>query len=421
MKKANAFLITLVCTSVCASGQTNALLSIDTCYARARQQYPLTAQSSLLEQSRDYTLSNLAIGYLPQLSIYGQATYQSDVTQLPIKLPTMDIPDPHRDQYKIYAEAVQPITDLITVSQQKQIAQVSTVVETDKLNVELYKLNERINQLFFGILLLDAQLGQISILEKDLQAGLTRTQAAIAQGIAFRSAADIISAELLRTRQRRIEISAGRKAFAKMLEKLTGIGIDDSTKLLPPSIPVAAEQNSRPELKLFESQKQVFAAQDKLIGSKTLPRLSLFLQTGYGRPGLNMLADEFDFYYIGGIRMQWNLSSFYTSNREHQIVKINQSLIDTQRQTFELNTNIQINQLQADIEKLQGIIAADNEIIALRQNIKQSYAAQLENGTSTTNDYILQVNAEDRARQDLLLHQVQLLQTQYACKNLMGY
>lgn len=403
-----------------ASPALFAQLSIDTCYALARQQYPLTAQSGLLEQSRSYTLSNLSMGYLPQLSINGQATYQSDVTQLPIKLPNVTMPDPHRDQYKIYAEAVQPITDLLTVNQQKQVVQASSAAESQKLEVELYKLNERVNQLYFGMLLLDAQLGQLAVLEKDLQVGLARTQAAIANGTALRSAADIIRAEQLRTRQRRTEITSGRRAFAQILAQFTGLEIGDSTQLMQPNIPAAAEQNNRPELRLYESQKQVFTAQEQLIGTRTLPKLSLFLQSGYGRPGLNMLADEFDFYYIGGLRMQWNLSSYYTSGRERQLVKVNQAMIDTQRQTFELNTNMQMSQLQADIAKLQENIATDNEIIALRHNITLSYAAQLENGTATATDYVTQVNAEDRARQDMLLHQVQLLQTQFACRTVMG-
>lgn len=416
MKKAFSLLFMLIFASPALFAQ----LSIDTCYARARQQYPLTAQSGLLEQSRSYTLSNLSMGYLPQLSINGQATYQSDVTQLPIKLPNVTMPDPHRDQYKIYAEAVQPITDLLTVNQQKQVVQASSAAESQKLEVELYKLNERVNQLYFGMLLLDAQLGQLAVLEKDLQVGLARTQAAIANGTALRSAADIIRAEQLRTRQRRTEITSGRRAFAQILAQFTGLEIGDSTQLMQPNIPAAAEQNNRPELRLYESQKQVFTAQEQLIGTRTLPKLSLFLQSGYGRPGLNMLADEFDFYYIGGLRMQWNLSSYYTSGRERQLVKVNQAMIDTQRQTFELNTNMQMSQLQADIAKLQENIATDNEIIALRHYITLSYAAQLENGTATATDYVTQVNAEDRARQDMLLHQVQLLQTQFACRTVMG-
>lgn len=416
MKKAFSLLFMLIFASPALFAQ----LSIDTCYALARQQYPLTAQSGLLEQSRSYTLSNLSMGYLPQLSINGQATYQSDVTQLPIKLPNVTMPDPHRDQYKIYAEAVQPITDLLTVNQQKQVVQASSAAESQKLEVELYKLNERVNQLYFGMLLLDAQLGQLAVLEKDLQVGLARTQAAIANGTALRSAADIIRAEQLRTRQRRTEITSGRRAFAQILAQFTGLEIGDSTQLMQPNIPAAAEQNNRPELRLYESQKQVFTAQEQLIGTRTLPKLSLFLQSGYGRPGLNMLADEFDFYYIGGLRMQWNLSSYYTSGRERQLVKVNQAMIDTQRQTFELNTNMQMSQLQADIAKLQENIATDNEIIALRHYITLSYAAQLENGTATATDYVTQVNAEDRARQDMLLHQVQLLQTQFACRTVMG-
>ena len=402
------------------AGQAADTIVIDTCYARARRHYPLSGQKELLEQSRSYTLANLSRGQVPQLSINGQASYQSDVTALPFSLPTMQMPEPHKDQYKLYAEAVQPITDLLTVKYQRSAVEAVSATESQKLEVELYKLNERVNQLFFGVLLIDAQMQLLDLLDADLQQGLDRTNAAIANGTSLRSNADIVRAEMLRATQRRIELHGSRTAFAGMLALLCGMEIDASAVFEMPEPPAPPTEISRPELRLMDEQKIAAAAQDKLITAKTLPRLSLFAQSGYGRPALNMLSSDFDFYYIGGLRMQWNISSYYTSGRERQLVKISQSMIDAQRHTFELNVGIQHRQQTEDVSKLMLIVDADREIIALRQNIKNSFAAQLENGTATAIDYIIQVHAQDRARLDMLLHQMQLLQVQYATNYLMG-
>lgn len=395
-------------------------LSLERCYELAQSNYPLVKQYALIGKTKEYSIANASKGYLPQISIAGQASYQSDVTQIPISLPNLDIPVMSKDQYKLYGDISQPITDLFTVKYQKELINANTVVEEQKIEVELYKLKERINQLYFGILLIDAQIAQIETLKKDIRLGIDKNSVAIANGIALKSSADVIKAELLKADQKTIELKATRKGYADMLSLFINQTINEYTVLEKPYTIVLATEINRPELKLYDVQKQTFDVQHKLVNTKNLPRFSLFAQGGYGRPGLNMLNNDFDLYYIGGVRLIWNITNFYTYKQEKQLLTINQNTLGVQKETFLFNTNLMLKQQNNEIAKLEELIQTDKDIIRLRENVKLSAQNQLEFGTATTNDYLTYINAEDNAKQALLLHEIQLLMARYSFKTISG-
>ncbi len=415
---ANVGLMLLLCDLSLA--QTVDRLSIDSCYQYAKANYPLIKQQELIEKTKQYSVSNATKGYLPQLAINGQATYQSDVTQIPISLPNMSVPALSKDQYKIYAEITQPLTDVTVINQQKQLVRDNSVVEEEKLEVELYKLKDRINQLFFGMLLIDAQLKQTELLKKDIQSGIDKTSAAYANGTALKSNVNNLKAELLKAGQRTTELKANRKGYADMLALLINKQVTEQTALETPIAKNGSVTINRPELRLYDAQKKIFLVQDKLITARNIPRLNLFLQSGYGKPALNMLNPDLDFYYIGGLRLSWNLSNLYTFKKDKKTLVINQEQIEVQRQTFLFNTQLSLAQQQSEQSKLQELIKSDEEIIVLRTDIKKTANTQLENGTITTTDYVTYVNAEDQAKQNQLLHQIQLLMAQYTTQTLSG-
>ncbi|MEO6730715.1 MAG: TolC family protein [Ferruginibacter sp.] len=393
-------------------------LTIEECYRSAKSNYPLIRQMDLIEKATGYTIENISKGYLPQININGQATYQSEVTKIPIDVP--GISPVSKDQYKIYSEVYQGFTEGRIIKQQTVLANANAATEKQKIEVELYKLKERINQLFFGILLLDAQLHQAELLKKDIQAGLDRTNAAIANGTAFKSNADLLKAELLKADQHTIELRSNRTAYINMLSIFIKQTVNDNTQLEAPSPQPLSSIINRPEIKLYEVQNKAYDIQRKLITTKNLPGARVFLQGGYGRPALNQLKNDFSFYYIGGLRLHWNLGGFYTAKKERALLDIQQSTLDLQKETFILNTGLSLSEQNTEVNKFNELIATDNEIIVLREKIKQVSKSQLENGTITTNDYMTYVNAEDQARQSQLLHQVQLLMAQYNYKTTSG-
>jgi outer membrane protein TolC len=425
IKVENALLTVWLFAAVGLNAQT---LNIDDCYRLAKENFPLVKQYELIEKTKDFSIENAQKAYLPQFGVYGQATVQSDVTQLPFDfsnsgipgLSDVRIPALSKEQYKLYGEVSYSLTDVATNKNQTDLIRANAEIETQRLEVELYKLRERINALFFGVLMIDAQITQTELVKRDIQNGIDRTEVAIANGVALRSTADNLKAELLKTKQRTTELRAARKGYSDMLSLFTGRIIDENTvfeKPLPPivsnELKTDGRQINRPEMQLFVLQNQAFDLQNRLITNKNMPRVSLFLQGGFGRPALNMLSNNFDPFYITGVRLSWNLSGYWTSKNERKQVAVNQAGVQIQRETFLFNTDLTLSQQNTEIVKMRDLITDDNEIIRLRENVKNAAQAQLDNGTATTNDYLFAVSAEDQARQNCILHEIQLLMNQY--------
>ena len=400
----------LITCSLMVSAQTNSI-SLDTCYALARQNYPLVKQYELIAKSLEYSLQNASKGYLPQININGQATYQSDVTQLPKNIP--GVPVLSKDQYKIYAEVNQPVYDGGVIRQQKKLQEANFAMDKQKLEVELYQLKDRINQLFFGILLIDEQLKQNALMKNDIQLGLNKTNALIANGTALKSNADVLKAELLKANQQTIELIANQKAFTDMLALFINRPLDETTVFIKPPNLLASQEIKRPELLLYDYQNKIFYTQNNLLSAKNRPKLSFFVQGGFGKPAFNIFKDSFDPYYIGGLRLSIPITGFYTLNNERSLINISRKNIDVQKETFLFNTQFALKQQNAEITKLQEILKTDDEIIPLRTNVKKASLAQLENGVINSNDYLREVNAEDNARQNKILHEIQLLMAKY--------
>ncbi|MFT3702451.1 MAG: TolC family protein [Agriterribacter sp.] len=403
----------LLAITLSAGAQT---LTLQDCYTLAKQNYPLAKQHDLIKKSGAYSVENIATGYLPQININGQATYQSEVTQVPIKVPGIDIPTISKDQYKLYGEVTQVLYDGGVIKQQKKLQDANTTLEEQSLEVELYKLNDRINQLYFGILLVDEQLKQTALTKADIQNTLKKTEAAIANGTALKSNADVLKAEILKIDQKAVELKAMRSAYGDMLSLFINGPVNETTQLQKPEPLLSTNEINRPELALYEKQAKLFDAQEKMIGAKNLPKLGLFVQGGVGKPALNMLSNQFEGYYLGGVRLNWSLSGFYTAKKERYILDIKKKNTDIQKETFLYNTNMVVKQQKTEADKWNALLQTDDDIITLRTSVKTTAAAQLENGVITGSDYIREVNAEDQAKQNRILHEIQLLQTQYNLK-----
>jgi len=388
--------------------QTPAGLTLDECQQRAAEHYPLTRQRELLARSRDYSMDNVAKGYLPQVSISGQATYQSDVTQVPISFPGINIDAPSRDQYKVYGEVSQTLYDGGTISRQQRIQDVSTTAEERKIDVELYKLRERINQIFFGILLIDEQRAQIAVLKQDLDAAIRKMKAAVANGTALKSNVDVI------------ELGSARRTYAAMLGLLMDRPLDEKVVLVKPASIQLSNGIDRPELRLYDAQRRIIDAQYDAIDARSMPRVGLFFQGGYGKPALNMLKNSFEAYYVGGLRLTWSLTGLYSSGSERELLDVNRAIVDVQQETFLFNTKLTLTQQETDMKKYAELMQLDDDIIVLRASVKNTAEAQLEGGTITANDYLREVHAEDLARQDRLLHGMQLLMAQYGHQTTSG-
>ncbi|WP_276372626.1 TolC family protein [Chryseolinea sp. H1M3-3] len=419
MKKLLTFLCLLLVFDK-TQGQALEKLTLEESYTLANENYPQINQRDLISKSEAYSISNAAKGIFPVLTINGQESYQSDVTQIPFQSPEMNIDPLSKHQYKVYGEVTMNLYDGGVIKNQKQSYQAGAKIDQQKLEVELYKLNDRVNQLYFGALLLDAQIRQNQLLRNDIERGIQRTEAAIANGIALKSSRDVLQAERLKVNQKLIELNAARTAYLEMLGLMVGKNLEDSAILEKPKQLVSNEVISRPELLLFDYQRQAIDVQNKFLSTRLKPKFSIFFQGGYGRPGLNMLKNEAETYYIGGVRLHWTIASFYTHKKEKALLDISRSNIELQRATFLYNTNLAVRSQKSEVKKIQDVLAADDEIISLREKIKNTASAQLADGVIDSNDYLREVTAEDQARQNKILHEIQLLLAQYSLQTTTG-
>ncbi|MFT3795511.1 TolC family protein [Flavobacterium sp.] len=412
------FILMMLSLPPLINAQTAKSLTLEQCQLAAEQNYPLTQKRDLIAQSRAFTLENISKGYLPQLSANGQMTYQSDVTEIPVSIPGIDMPTQENLQYKAYAEMTQLLYDGGKIKQLKNSENAKRNVETQKLEVGLYELRERIINLYFGILINNEQQKQNGLLKNDLQIGLKSVEAQIANGTAFRSNADLLKAELLKVEQNAIALRSNKKAYLQMLGLFIGEELPENTELQKPQTPLVSSAINRPELAMFNFQTESFELEKKLITSDSRPKLNFFVQAGMGNPGLNMFEEGVQDFYIGGLRMTWNLT--HTKKKQKAILDLNKLSTASDKETFLFNTNQSLQLQNAEINKLQEYLKVDGEIIALRSNVKKAALAQLQNGVIDSSDYLREVNEENQARQNKSTHETELLLAQYREKITRG-
>lgn len=405
--KRTVFFFTLSLAAMLAHAQ----LTLEECQRRAQDNYPLVRQYGLIEKARGYDLSNAGKGYLPQFSLSGKATYQSDITRLPVEIPNLDIETVPKDQYQVMLEVQQTLWDGGDIRSRKRLTRAASEVELEKQHVDMYALTDRVNQLFFGILLLDEQLKQNSLLQEDL--GRTHKQVVdyIANGIATLSDLDAVSVEQLNTRQHRVELETTRRAYLSMLAAFTGKDLSSETVLLKPAAEenIDRQMNNRPELRWYDAQGEQLHQQEAALNTRLMPRFGLFVQGAYGNPGLNMLKDEFNAYYMAGVRMSWNFGSLYTLKNDRRRIDNTRQQIETGRDVFLFNIRLQATQQDAGIVSMRRQMVDDDEIIRLRGNIRRAAEAKVQNGTMTVTDMLREITNESMARQTKALHEVQLL------------
>jgi len=414
MRKQILFILLSFACQIAMNAQ---VLTVETCQEKARTNYPLVKQYGLIEQTADYNVSNANKGYLPQLTLSAKGTLQSEAISITVAGNKMS---QDKDQYQAVLEASQVIWDGGVIKAQKQINSAGSEIEKQKLEVELFTLNERVNQLYFGILLLNEQVKQNDILQNELLVNYNRVEAYKQNGVANQSDVDAIKVEQINAIQRETELKSTNKSYCIMLSALTGLDINEKTELSKPIMNLSLLNdtiNRRPELGLFEAQNKLYDSQKSLLNAGNLPKIGFFAQAGVGKPGLNMLSNAVSDFYIGGIRVSWNLSGYYTQKNTINKLEINKKAVDIQKETFLFNTDLKTKQQQSEIEKLQTIISNDDEIIRLRENIKKTANAKVENGTLAVSDLIREINAENQARQVKALHEIQLTMTVYQLKN----
>ena len=394
------------------------IITIEECQDKAVANYPAIVRYDIIEKTKEFNIANASKAYLPQGTLSAQGTWQSDVTSIQLDMPGLQIPTIDQDQYRFVAELNQLIWDGGRVSAQKNSLEANAELEKRKLNNEIYTLRERVNNLYFGILLMREQLNQLGILEDELQRNYDNVQVYVQNGLANETDLNVVRVEQLKASQQRVSIESNLEAYIQMLSVLIGEQLDSDIIFVKPDpestliLPVI----DRPEMLMFEAQDNAIESQKSLLNARVMPTIGAFAQGGYGKPGLNMFNNEFTPYFLGGVRLSWNFSNLYTLKNDRRKIDLQKSAVNSQRETFLQNLNIVIPQQQIEIEKFRKTMQHDEEIISLQTQIRKTAEVKVENGTMTVSDLIKEINAEEFAKQAKVLHEIQFLMSVYSLK-----
>ncbi len=416
-----------LCTSVaaiCAGYAAHAQTTLDECIGWAYDNYPQIKEMSLIERTKGIDMKNAAYAWLPHLNISGKATWQSEVVEIPMDIPGMDINIPH-DQYGLTAEFTQQIWDGGTSRSQKELAEAGAEVKKTQLETNLWSIRSRVQNVFLGIILIDKQLELNGLLRESLERSSEEVKSRMEAGVALPSDLDQVSVNILSCLQQRASLDADRKSYVKILGLLTGRDMTDMELAVPQDAvnyvdDGARDFETRPEMAFYAAQLKQNEFQRRQLNTLISPKLNLSLQGGYGRPGMNMLSGDFSGYFVAGLKLQWNIGALYTRGLDKRRVNADAQKIDLTRKSFILNSSVEAEQKNNAILKARDVLEKDSEIIGLRQRIRASGENQYREGTIKMNDYLSMLDEEYKAKANESMHEVQLMMAVYDMKNTIG-
>ncbi len=382
-------------------------ISLQECYASMETNFPLIKKNAIFERQNRLELEAIESQRKPLFSLNAQATYQSDVIQ--VSLPSANFEAINKDQYRATFTANQLIYNGGKINAIKNLQ--NATLETNKKQVEtkLYNLKQHINQLYFSILFKEKEKELLHARKKQLEVKLIEVKSGIKYGVLLSSSDKVIESEVLKIEQRLNDNRKNRTSLIQSLTSLIGAVLTDDTQFQEPLIDLIQTNSlNRPELELFELKKKELTHRENILSIETLPTLSGFATGGYGNPGLNMLENSFEPYYIVGVKFNWNVFDWNINKKKRKSLALSKELINNDAEVFTLNTTTKFNEQQIEIEKLTETLVIDQQIINLQKEIITTTNAQLRNGIITSSAYITELTKLYQAENALSIHKTQL-------------
>ncbi len=404
-----------------------AAISLEECYTLARSNYPLVRQYELTEAMSRYSFENAAMGYVPQISVGAQATLQSDVTEFPeafnnlLALAGVDMKGLSHDQYKVQLDISQTIWDGGYSKAQREAVKAQAEVSRLTLDKDIDALKTRINQMYFGILVMEENIRTSLYMDTLMTANLEIVESAVRNGTALASDTDNIRVELLSLRQQRRQLESAVRTYKDMLAIMIGRRIEDGEVFDKPEVVlVDTSLNKRTELLLFDARIREIELQKKMLDVAVMPKFAFFAQGWYGKPGLNifddMVYDRMSWNGIAGITFKWNISGFYTRKNDLRSIDLSQRSVELQRDAFKWNSDLQQTQIQNEIDRMYEMKASDDEIVRLRESVRKVSESKYRNGIITVNDLLRDIMNENKAKVERSRHELELLRNIYDLK-----
>jgi outer membrane protein TolC len=383
------------------------------CHQLALENAPRTGDKELIRQMGDLKVDQAGTAWYPSMSLNGKISYQSDVVTVTLTDPTIPVEFPQipHDQYGLNLDLTQNLYDGGITKSKKSYEEAMTEADLQKVEVDLYGLKGKVNSYFFAILVLQENKANLEIHQENLEAREESMRIAIANGTLLESELKVIEVEQLKVRQSIMEVDSRTSSFLEALRVLCGEALAGPVVLEAPQFDeYNSGQVARPEHRLFDLKHASMEAGKELVGKKRMPVLYAFGQTGYGKPGYNMMNPEWDYYYMVGAGLQWKLWDWSHTKNEKQVIGYQQEVLQNQRATFDKELESRLVQEEAKIEQYRQSMEMEEEVVVLQQEISAIAAVKLANGTITATEYVSELNKESLARNRLATHQVQLMQ-----------
>lgn len=398
--------------------------SLEECRQAAEHNYPIIRQYDLIARTTELTVRNIQKTWLPQISVTAQGSYQNKVTAWPENLQGMfaqmgiQLQGLSRDQYKVGIDVRQTLFDGGTIGSRREIARGEGAVQAAQTEVDLYKIGQRVHEMYFGLLLLDEQLRLNADVNALLRSNEAQLAAMLKSGTASAGDFENVKAERLSAEQQQTELLSQRQTLQRLLSLFCGIPVDSIRRPAVPNLP--SGENKRPELRLFDRRLQLTAAQEKAVDAQLLPQLGLFAQGYYGNPGLNLFEDmmkrRWSWNGIAGLKLTWNLSALYTHRNEKSKLRVQRELIENARRQFLFNNQLDETQQSENVRRFRAIAQRDGEIIALRTAVRKAAESKLAHGIIDVNGLLREINKENAAKTQQAIHEIDMLKAMYDLK-----
>lgn len=404
--------------------QVNETISLTQLQALAKENYPLLKQKQMYSDIGTNKVKQLNSNFYPQINVTGQATYQSEVTELNIPIPGIvgggfkQKPD----QYALGVELKENLFDYGAVKTQKQIEKESSELQSNQVDADILKLKERVN-LLYGNIYLQQENKKILLLRiNELDAKRKKMQSAVTNGAALQSNFLVLESEYLLTQQKIEESNSNLIVWFKTLSLLTNKSMDTTTVFNTNDKSITLQSTIiRPEYKIYDLQSASLKLREKMVTKNNLPKVFVFARAYYGRPGYNFLNNEFRPYGLVGAGLNWNITGYYTSSKETKNLQINNDIVVSQKKIFDINLQSTMIQQSEEITKLEKMLLTDSKIVETKTAIRKASSSQLDNGIITSSDFIVDLNSENQSQFNLKLHEIQLIMAKENYNTTLGY
>ncbi len=381
----------------------------------------------LLAKQTELRLGNLSAERLPALAATAGGQYQSAVFgggSLPAGL---SFATPSRDTYDSRLEVEQSLFDP-TRSPRRGVEQAKLAESEAGVKTALYSLRQEVNESFFNAALLTERSRIIAASIADLDQRLQETRVRVREGEALPGDAAAIQATLLERRQEQQQVEADRRAALARLTELTRQPLAADAPIALPDLCEETEQarqglaqlRSRPEYEQFDRTRDRLAREQTVLSAELRPSVSAFGRAGYGRPGLNPVSDQFDRYYVLGLQVKWAPWNWGTTQRDRGVLAVQQRIVAAEEAAFTSELVRSIQSDVADIDRLDGALGLDDQIVALRQGVEDETRLRLREGVVTASEYLDRSTDVLQARLTRAQHQVEQVQARARLLTTLG-